>query len=65
MNNPEVPVHEKALLTLAEAAAYSGIGINTLRDFLNEHSGLTCFVGKKRLIKREKLRDYLSNISSI
>ena len=65
MNNPEVPIHEKVLLTLTEASAYSGIGINAMRDFLNEHSGLLCYVGKKRLVKREKLRDYLNNISSI
>ena len=31
----EVPIWEKANLTLEEAAAYSGIGINKLRDLSN------------------------------
>ena len=33
-----VPVWEKANLTLEEAAAYFGIGINKLRDLTNEES---------------------------
>lgn len=32
----EVPVWEKSNLTLEEAVAYSGIGINKLRDLTNE-----------------------------
>ena len=32
----EIPIWEKVNLTLEEASAYSGIGINTLRDLTNE-----------------------------
>lgn len=32
----EVPIWEKTNLTLEEAAAYSGIGINKLRQITNE-----------------------------
>ena len=32
----EVPIWEKSNLTLEEAAAYSGIGINKLRDLTSE-----------------------------
>lgn len=32
----EVPIWEKSNLTLEEAAAYSGIGINKLREITNE-----------------------------
>ena len=32
----EVPIWEKSNLSLEEAAAYSGIGINKLRDLTNE-----------------------------
>ena len=32
----EVPIWEKSNLSLEEAAAYSGIGINKLRELTNE-----------------------------
>ena len=34
-NMKEVPIWEKTNLTLEEAAAYSGIGINKLREITN------------------------------
>ena len=34
----EVPIWEKSNLTLEEAAAYSGIGINKLRDLTSEQN---------------------------
>ena len=56
----EVPIWEKSNLTLEEAAAYSGIGINKLRDITNgEHCKLVLWVGSKRLIKRKLLDKYL------
>ena len=52
----EVPIYEKTTLTLAEAAAYSGIGINKLRKLTDdEHSELVLWVETKRLIKRRLL----------
>ncbi len=55
----EIPIWEKSNLTLAEAAAYSGIGINKLRELSD---GKDCqFVlwnGTKRLIKRKKLDEF-------
>ena len=62
----EVPIWEKSNLTLEEAAAYSGIGINKLRQLTNEKN--CCFVlwcGSKRLIKRKLLDEYLSKTYSI
>jgi hypothetical protein len=35
-NMKEVPIWEKTNLTLEEAAAYCGIGINKLREITNE-----------------------------
>ena len=32
----EIPIWEKSNLSLEEAAAYSGIGINKLREITNE-----------------------------
>ncbi len=62
----EVPIWEKSNLTLEEAAAYSGIGINKLRDITNgEHCKLVLWVGSKRLIKRKLLDKYLKECYSL
>lgn len=62
----EVPIWEKSNLTLEEAAAYSGIGINKLRDITNgEHCKLVLRVGSKRLIKRKLLDKYLEECYSL
>ena len=62
----EVPIWEKSNLTLEEAAAYSGIGINKLRDITNgEHCKLVLWVGSKRLIKRKLLDKYLEKCYSL
>lgn len=39
----EIPIWEKSNLTLEEAAAYSGIGINKLREITNEPNCHLCF----------------------
>ena len=62
----EVPIWEKSNLTLEEAAAYSGIGINKLREITNERGcNFVLFVGTKRLIKRRRLDAYLETAYSI
>ena len=49
----EIPIWEKGNLSLEEAAAYSGIGINKLRDLSShENCRFVLWVGNKRLIKR-------------
>lgn len=56
----EVPIWEKSNLTLEEAAAYSGIGINKLREITNERGcNFVLFIGTKRLIKRRLLDAYI------
>ena len=56
----EVPIWEKSNLTLEEAATYSGIGINKLREITNERGcNFVLFVGTKRLIKRRLLDAYI------
>ena len=62
----EVPVWEKANLTLEEAAAYSNIGINRLRELSDaEQCPFVLFVGNKRLIKRKQFDAYLAEAYSI
>lgn len=67
MNNREcVPIWQKSNLTLEEAAAYSGIGINKLRQLTNSEScKFVLWVGSKRLIKRKQLDDFLTDTYSI
>lgn len=62
----EVPIWEKSNLTLEEAAAYSGVGINKLLEITNnERCGFVLWVGTKRLIKRKLLDKYLEGAYSI
>ena len=62
----EVPIWEKANLTLEEAAAYFGIGMNKLRELTeDEQCKFVLFVGTKRLIKRRMFEQYLEHAYSI
>ena len=62
----EVPIWEKSNLSLEEAAAYSGIGINKLRELTNEKDcQFVLWVGNKRLIKRRLFDQYIEQEYSI
>jgi excisionase family DNA binding protein len=66
MTENTVPIWEKMNLTLNEAAELSNIGINKLREITDEPDcDFVLFVGRKRLIKRRGLEQYLENIYSI
>jgi len=66
MSKPEIPISKKVLLTVEEAAAYSGIDINKLREMTNEkHCKLVVRNGSKRLIKRCQIDEYLYEADSI
>lgn len=58
----EVPIWEKLNLTIEEAAAYSGVGINKIREMMKEKDcDFVLKVGiKKNLIKRSKFEHYLT-----
>lgn len=62
----EVPIWEKSNLTLEEAAAYFGVGINKLRQMTeNRDCRFVLWCGSKRLIKRKALDEYLEKTYSI
>ena len=62
----EAPIWEKANLTIEEAAAYFGIGMNKLRELTeDEQCKFVLFVGTKRLIKRRRFEQYLDQAYSI
>lgn len=61
-----VPIWEKLNLTMEEAAAYSNIGINKIREISNEDTcPFVLWVGNKRLIKRRKFDEYIEKQFSI
>ena len=66
LKNNSVPIWEKSNLTLEEAAAYSGIGINKLRQITNdEDCPFVLWVGSKRLLKRRLMDEYFEAAYSI
>ena len=65
-NTNEVPIWEKSNLTIEEAAAYSGIGRNKLRELTeDENCQFVLWIGTKRLVKRRKLDEYIEKAYSI
>lgn len=61
-----VPVWEKANLSMEEAAAYFGIGINKLREMTNEDNcPFVLWNGSKRMIKRKAFEKFLEAAYSI
>ena len=62
----EIPIWEKSNLTIEEAAAYSGIGVNRLYEMTKDGScPFVLLVGNKRLIKRRKFDEYIEQTFSI
>ena len=62
----EVAICQKYLLTLEEAALYTGIGINKLREMRNgENCDFVVWNGSRRMLKRKKLEEFLNAAYSI
>lgn len=62
----EIMLSQKYLLTLEEAAQYTGLGLQKLRDLSNsEECQFVLWNGSKRMFKRQKLEEYLNNAYSI
>ena len=63
---PKVAIEHKSLLTLDEAAAYSGIGINRLLLLTDdEDCNFVLWIGSHRKIKRQKLDEFINDSYSI
>ena len=62
----EIPVWKKSNLTIQEAAAYFGIGMQKLRQLTAKEDCLyVLWVGSKCLIKRVMFEEYLRDVYSI
>jgi excisionase family DNA binding protein len=61
-NKIHVPINQKLLLSIREAAEYSGIGINKINDMLRApNCPYVLYVGVKKLVKREAFEEFLKN----
>ena len=57
-----VPIHLKVTLSIREAAAYSGIGINKIDSLLRQpRCPFVLFIGTKELVKRKEFEQFISN----
>lgn len=62
----KVPIWEKVTLTIDEAAEYSNIGVNKLREITNStRCQFVMYVGKRRLIKRKEFEKYIAETIEI
>lgn len=56
-----VPIYHKITLTIDEANKLTNIGINRIDAHLRKPScPFVLFVGKKKLVKRKELEEYIS-----
>ena len=61
-----MPIWEKSNLTVEETAAYSGIGINKIKELSNsDNCPFVLWVGNKRMIKRRIFDAYVEKQFSI
>ncbi len=62
----EVPIWERSLITVNEAADYTGIGTRRLRDLAAQpHANFAIWVGSRLMFNRRKLDEFLDNSVSI
>lgn len=65
-NSLEVPIYYKQNLTIEEAAVYSNIGRNKLRQLTDDEKCVfVLWVGEKRLIKRKQFDEFIEKAYSI
>ena len=61
MREINVPICEKAALTIEEAAEYSNLGQNRLSELLKQpRCTFVLYVGKKKLVKRREFDQFIS-----
>ncbi len=58
--NTQIPIWQKAALTIDEASAYSNIGINKLQKLARQPGcPFVLHVGNKKLIKRKEFEKFI------
>lgn len=55
-----LPIYQKMLLTIREAAEYSNIGINKIDSMLKQpNCPFVLYVGTRKLVKRKEFEAYI------
>ena len=62
----EIPIWEKSNLTIEEASAYFNVGINKLRELVQDEC-YDCIIkiGNKTIIKKNKMQEFMDSVSSL
>lgn len=58
----EVPIADKYMLTIEEAAAYFNIGEARIKEIVDENKDFVVAVGTKRLINKKKMEGFFDGI---
>lgn len=63
----KIPFWEKLLLSVEEAAAYSGIGENKIRNYIkdNKYSDFILWIGTHAKIKRAQFEQFICSLNYI
>ena len=62
----DIPIYQKQNLTIEDAAVYSNIGRNKLRQLTDDEKCVfVLWVGEKRLIKRKQFDEFIEKAYSI
>ena len=61
----DIKLKDKPLLTVIEAVKYFGIGNSKMNDLSNKKEELVLWVGGRKLIKKDKMLEYLMKEYSI
>lgn len=65
---PHIPVTEKTLITVAEAAGITGLTDRQIYGMINnagEQPSWTIRIGERTMVKREKFIEYLNNTKEL
>ena len=66
MTNQKIPVNEKYMLSINEAAQYFNIGVKKMRRLAEDNlGGFAVYSGNRYLIIRCKFEEFLQKTSSI
>ena len=66
MNNTNIPISEKLLLTPKEASEYSNLGINKIISMLRiPYCTFALHNGNRTLVKRKSFEKYIAEIDTI
>jgi len=65
-NKNIIPIWEKITLSVKEAAAYSGIGINRVEQWTKEPGcNFVLFNGTHKLVKRRQFEEFIDKLEAI